>query len=330
MKANCVSVSVIVPIYNVENYIERCAISLLEQTLDDIEFIFVDDNSPDKSVEILRNVLQRYPSRLEKVKIVHHNENLGLAMARETGFRHSSGSYIIHCDSDDWVDKEMYEAMYRTAKNEQADIVVCDYIAEYARKSICFPQNCATETEKFVCQLLSGQLHNAVWNKLVSRDLYLQVPFLWKAGCNMWEDVSVIPRLAFYANQISYIPKGFYHYSQINNNSYTKRASLSSITSMLEASQILINFFENKNGVYMTALMYLKLSTKYEILSIATFYNQVNNYRLLYSDANALIFNHPTLPMYKKFLLWLWIHSFDKMALIFFKSVIYIKTILRR
>lgn len=324
------SVSVIIPIYKVENYIERCAVSLLEQTLEDIEFIFVDDNSPDRSVEILQNVLQRYPSRLGKVKIVHHNVNLGLAMARETGFRHSSGSYIIHCDSDDWVDKEMYEVMYRTAQNEKADIVVCDYIAEYARKSICFPQNCATETEKFVCQLLSGQLHNAVWNKLISRDLYLQMPFLWKAGCNMWEDVSVIPRLAFYANRISYIPKGFYHYSQINNYSYTKKVSLSSITSMLEVSKILINFFEKKNGAYMAALMYFKLSTKYEILSIATTYNLVDNYRLLYSDANVLIFNHPALPMYKKLLLWLWGHSLDKLSLILLKLALNVKTILRK
>lgn len=100
-------ISVIIPVYGVERYIEQCACSLFEQTMQDgIEFIFVDDCSPDKSIEILENVLREYPHREQQVKIIRHTENQGLGGARKTGMEYATGEYIIHCDSDDWVEPE--------------------------------------------------------------------------------------------------------------------------------------------------------------------------------------------------------------------------------
>ena len=104
-------VSVIVPIYNVEAYIERCAISLFEQTLDDIEYIFVNDCTPDNSMMILSEVLSRYPQRKEQVRIINQPKNQGAAKAREDGIKEARGEYIIHCDSDDWVDKNIYQLL---------------------------------------------------------------------------------------------------------------------------------------------------------------------------------------------------------------------------
>ena len=121
-------VSVIIPVYGVKKYIERCARSLFEQTLDDIEYIFVDDSTPDNSISILRKVLSEYPNREKQVKILHHEKNKGLAQARQTGLKIASGEYIAHCDSDDWVDVHMYEEMYNKAIEEDADVVVCDYV----------------------------------------------------------------------------------------------------------------------------------------------------------------------------------------------------------
>lgn len=324
------AVSVIVPVYKVENYIERCAISLFEQTLDDIEFIFVDDKSPDRSVEILHNVLNKYPAQKEKVTIVHHSQNLGSAMVRETGFKHAKGRYIIHCDSDDWVDKEMYDIMYKTAINENADIVVCDYVAEYVKKSIIFTQKCELKKDKFIFQLLSGQLHSSLWNKLISRDLYSQISFLWRKDCNMWEDFLIVPRLAFYVtNKICYIPKAFYHYSQYNINSYTKNPSLSSVKSILEVSSIINNFFEKQGYPYELALMFFKLSVKCEVLSTMAHYHREGDYRQLYAEADHLIFKHPSLPLYRKILLWLWVHSMDSLASAILKMISKLRDIIR-
>ena len=97
-------VSVIVPIYNRENVIEPCARSLFEQSLNDIEYIYVDDGSKDRSVEVLKNILDNYPKRKTWVKIICQPDNKGVAVARRIGIEHATGEYIIHCDTDDWVD----------------------------------------------------------------------------------------------------------------------------------------------------------------------------------------------------------------------------------
>ena len=116
-------VSVIIPIYKVEKYIERCAISLLEQTLPDIEIIFVDDCSPDDSMRLLDSVLLKYSDLFPNIKIIHHEVNSGSAVARITGIKAAEGEYIAFCDSDDWVDKEMYAYLYSGAQASGADMV---------------------------------------------------------------------------------------------------------------------------------------------------------------------------------------------------------------
>ena len=97
-------VSVIIPVYGVEKYIEKCARSLFEQTLDDIEYLFVDDCTPDKSVDILKHILEEYPHRKSQVVIHRMEQNSGQAVVREWGVKNAKGDFIIHCDSDDWVD----------------------------------------------------------------------------------------------------------------------------------------------------------------------------------------------------------------------------------
>ena len=142
-------VSVIVPIYGVEPYIEKCARSLFEQSLENMEFIFVNDCTPDKSVEILRQVIEDYPRRYLQIQIIEHEENRGLAMARNSGLLIAKGEYIIHCDSDDWVELDMYEEMYEKALEKNADIVICDYYAEYSNKRIYHIQREPREKEEY-------------------------------------------------------------------------------------------------------------------------------------------------------------------------------------
>ena len=120
-------VSVIVAIYNSEKYIEECARSLFTQTLDEIEYIFVNDATPDNSICILKNVLKEYPNRQSYAKIINLETNGGIAHARQIGISQASGEYIIHADSDDWVDNDMYERLYVYAKETNSDIVGCNF-----------------------------------------------------------------------------------------------------------------------------------------------------------------------------------------------------------
>ena len=108
-----IKVSVCIPVFGVEKYIERCARSLFEQTMQKgIEFIFVNDCTPDRSIEILRQVLEEYPHRHPWVKIIDHTQNNGVGKTRRIAIENASGAYIIHCDPDDWVDKDFYEKIF--------------------------------------------------------------------------------------------------------------------------------------------------------------------------------------------------------------------------
>ena len=111
-----INVSVIVPVYKVEAFIEHCIRSLMEQTLREVEFVIVDDCSPDNSLSIARRVIKDYPEREGQVRLIRHEANKGLPAARNSGLAVATGEYVFHCDSDDFVEPEMLERLYRTAK----------------------------------------------------------------------------------------------------------------------------------------------------------------------------------------------------------------------
>ena len=120
-------VSIIIPVYKAEQYIDRCVRALFGQNLRDLEYIFVDDCSPDRSIDVMEQVLREYPDRQQQVKIIRHRRNMGVGQSRQDGIDEATGEYIIHCDPDDWVEPEMYYLMYDAACRTNADIVVCDY-----------------------------------------------------------------------------------------------------------------------------------------------------------------------------------------------------------
>ena len=141
-------VSVIVTIYNREKYIEECARTLFEQTLDDIEYLFIDDASTDRSVIILKNLLDKYPKRQLTTKMICLKQNSGRAVARQTGIDSASGEYVIHVDSDDWVDLDMFEKLYCKAKETNADIVGCNITHEYKDYQQTFRQKYSDEMDE--------------------------------------------------------------------------------------------------------------------------------------------------------------------------------------
>lgn len=225
-------VSVIVPVYGVEKYIERCAKSLFEQTLDDIEFIFVDDCSQDNSISVLMSVVEKYPSRKEQVFITRHTVNKGLPFARRTGLKIAKGDYIIHCDSDDWVDREMYQMMYDKAVEDKSDIVVCDICTtdgSVSKNNICLY---STNKDDIFRDFLTTRIASSLCNKLIHRDLYKnEIVFpIW----NMGEDAVVSFQLFYYSKSISYIPQPYYFYFR---NTY-------SICSDLEISSVYQRFVQ--------------------------------------------------------------------------------------
>ena len=126
-------VSILVPIYNVENFIEKCSVSLFEQTYKNIEYVFVNDCSPDHSIEVLEKVAKNYPNRINSIKIINHDINKGLAGARNTAILNANGDYVLHVDSDDFIEKTTIEKLVKKAQDDCADIVVFDYYLEWQK-----------------------------------------------------------------------------------------------------------------------------------------------------------------------------------------------------
>lgn len=195
-------ISVIIPVYGVEKYIERCARSLFEQTLDDIEFIFVDDCTQDNSISIVNDVLAQYPQRKDQVKIIKHEHNKGLPQARRTGVTCCTGQYITHCDSDDWVTPDIYQKMYEEAQNRNADIVCCGY---YISDGI--------NSTPVVLRRSTSLLTGPVWNKLVRSNLYKDNDIIYPT-CNKAEDGALMVQISYYAKKIVELKDPLYYYYQ--------------------------------------------------------------------------------------------------------------------
>ncbi len=231
-------ISVIVPVFGVEKYIERCARSLFEQSLEDIEFVFVDDCTPDNSMNILQQVISKYPQRTGQIKILKHEKNLGLPKARYTGIKHSSGKYIAHCDSDDWVDSCMYEKMYNKALEDNADIVISDYYKtdgySYKRHTI----GCRnTKKEIYLRNLFSPLEDWCVWNKLINKNLY-DSSFIYPEG-PMGEDMLFTCQVVCKAKKISALHEGLYFYF----------FNPASITNVCTEKMVMKNYHDLKDNI---------------------------------------------------------------------------------
>ena len=204
-------VSVIIPVYKVEKFIERCVRSLMEQTMTDVEYVFVDDASPDSSIAILHRVLADYPERICHVKILTHTENQGLPAARNTGLAVASGEYIFHCDSDDFVEKDLLSTLYEAAYREKADVVWSDYYISYPDNERYLKQPSYDTPEAALKGMLHGRMKYNVWNKLVKRSLYRDYHIIFPAGYAMGEDMTMM-FLFSYAHKVAYVGKALYHY----------------------------------------------------------------------------------------------------------------------
>ena len=185
-------ISVIIPVYNVEKYIDTCIQSLLNQTLKDVEFIFVDDCSPDNSV----NIIKKYTD--PRIKIIHHNVNMYTAEARNTGLKNASGEYIAFVDSDDYIDNNFLENLYKRAKATHADIV--KGIIRYIPSNKIGNNNSIVKKNKY-------RFNTAIWSAIYKRELFTK-PYV-----KFYVDTMVCQfLLVYYAKTIVVCEDAIYNY----------------------------------------------------------------------------------------------------------------------
>ena len=237
-------VSIIVPIYGVERYIERCAKSLFEQTYPNIEYVFVNDATPDKSMDVLRQVIARYPVRQKDVRIITHSQNKGLSAARNTGLNNSTGEFVWHVDSDDYIALNAVEQLVETAKKQKAEIVVFD-VNVVTDKGIKIEEVHYTNKIDYISRLLQHTEKCAHWNKFYRRSLLDSTGICCDENIRLAEDYAVTPRLIHEAQTIAELHEPLYFYETRNQSSYVHNLKRAAIESQYRADKILTEWFSH-------------------------------------------------------------------------------------
>ena len=223
-------VSVIVPVYKAEAYLCRCVDSLLAQTFQDYEILLIDDGSPDKSGKIC----DEYARKDSRIR-VFHKENGGVSSARQCGIDNALGEYTIHADPDDWVEPNMLEELYVKAKEENADMVICDYYENKSGKiTLRELMLGGLSSQSLLKKFLKQELHAATWNKLIKKSCYVKYNVEFPLNIIRWEDLYVICKFLLHPIKIAYLPKAYYYYDlTINSDSIVRKPTIQGLMSQI-------------------------------------------------------------------------------------------------
>jgi glycosyltransferase involved in cell wall biosynthesis len=215
-------ISVIMPVYKAERYLHKSIDCILNQTFQDLELLLVDDGSPDASGRIC----DEYAAKDARVR-VFHKENGGVSSARQCGLDNARGEYLIHADPDDWTEPDMLEELYAKAKEDDADMVICDFYWDRGYTISISRQKPEALDHEAVLSGLFRQLHGSCCNKLVRTEVFRKYDIGFNDGLSFCEDLMINARLLKNPLNIAYLDKPFYHYVQhVNQNSISRSYSL--------------------------------------------------------------------------------------------------------
>lgn len=273
-------VSVIVPIYNVEAYLERCVESILQQTYKHIEIILVDDGSPDRC----GSMCEDYAKKDNRIKVLH-KKNGGLSDARNAGLEMAKGKYVLFVDSDDLIKKELVESCVQTAEKNSSDIVIFDFNRVEENEEIVTTmeiEKSGTYTLESEPRILFGS-PSAV-NKLFRRDLFIKTGIRFPVG-KYYEDLGTIPKLLLLADKIDYIKESYYDYMIRSGSIMTAAKFEKNYEDRTEMLNGILDFYKEKN-------VYEKFYKELEYLAV------LNGY---FAPSRDLILQNRKSPVIKKF-----------------------------
>lgn len=208
-------ISVITPIYKTEQYLDKCLTSLVNQTLPDIEFVWIDNGASDEC----RNIIAKYADKHPHIKVVHLQQNKGYGGAMNTGLEVATGDYIGFCDSDDWVDTDYFEKLYNAAAQNNADIAFTEYLLEYPDKQQKSKHITNLQIAESISEKINVLKDGAIWDKIFNRSLLndnnIRFP---EHSKSYFEDNLLLFPAAMRANKIVLINTTNYHYWQRENS----------------------------------------------------------------------------------------------------------------
>ena len=288
MKANeSIKVSILVPFYKVEKYVGRCVESLFTQTYQNIEYVFVNDCTPDKSMEVINEYIRRCHVE-EKCKMIVHNKNQGISASRNDCLDNMSGDYFLFIDSDDYIDNDMVELLVEAALKENADISGCGYIEEYADHSVEHPQKYTNDHDEMMRAITLLTIKGVMWKLLVRSSIVTEhrdeVRFI--PDRNMVDDYLFCCQIFYYAHRFAGVERCMYHWIQYNPNNYT-HTTIFAVESQAAAIRKTEEFYREK-GVYPIvekALFKRKFVSKIPLLLDKKCLD-VKRWRILFPESN--------------------------------------------
>lgn len=302
MKEQNVKVSILVPFYNVEKYVGRCVESLFTQTYHNLEYIFVNDCTPDKSMEVINEYIGKYGMK-NKCKMIIHKENQGISASRNDCLDNMTGDYFLFIDSDDYIDNDMVEQLVEAAVRENADISGCGYVEEYADHRVEHPQRYTNDYNEMMRAITLLTLKGVMWKLLVRSSIVVdhreEVRFI--PDRNMVDDYLFCCQIFYYAKRFVGVDRCMYHWIQYNPNNYT-HTSIFAVESQAAAIRMTESFYREK-GVYevvATELKQRKFISKLPLLLDKGCFD-INIWRSLFPESNDA-WREMSFPIGNKFL----------------------------
>lgn len=315
-------VSIVITIYNREKYLKDCVCSLFEQTLDDIEYLFIDDASTDHSLAILKDLVNSYPIKKKYVKIICLEKNQGRAVVRQMGIDNATGEYIIHVDSDDWVDKDMMELLYVKAKETDADIVGCNVTHEYGKSQRIFKQSYADDMDENIRRLLNGKIFPSLCTSLTRTILIKDNHVLFPQGIDTGEDLLFNLQLYLHAHRVIGIDAPSYHYRHTEDSGSFQHTE-KSINSVIEVARR-IEALMKESGYYekfKDEIQFRKFSMKCALIEKFDNMDYNKAWLNLFPETHKYIWSYKQFSWKRRIELWLAAHNCFKIAELFQKML---------
>ena len=281
-------VSICVPVYGGEKYIGKCARSLFGQTYSDIEFIFVNDCTKDRSIEVVQQVAEEFPRCKDALKIVQHECNRGLAASRRTGVEAAAGDYFFYIDEDDYLEPDAIERYVRMAQETGADMVVADFffvtLSGRKRRVIPVPD----DRIELVKLMLLRKTAIKIWGMLIRRSFVMEHELFAPEGLDLSEDYVVTPRMAYLANRVVKVDAPLLNYVKYNTESGSTVVRRRGLETTARAMELLEGYFMQVKdaGAFKDTLQQAKLYNKVTLYSMAAIHDY-GFIRPLYQDVSV-------------------------------------------